>query len=62
MIIRVQRQNQLTGLSSQKVVSGPVKAQSVSSSAVLGQIQLHCKCNFAQYVFALSADTDSGDG
>lgn len=62
VIIKVQRQKQLIGLSPQKVVSGPVKAQSVSGSAVLRQIQLHCKCNFAQCVFALSADTNSGDG
>lgn len=56
MIVEVQRQNQLIELSPQKVVSGPVKAQSVSGCAVLGQIQLHCKCHFAQYVFVLSAD------
>lgn len=56
------RQNQLIDLSPQKVMSGPVKAQSVSGSAVLGQTQPHCKCDFAQYVFALSADKDSGDG
>lgn len=62
MIIKVHRQNQLIGLSPQNVVPGPVKAQSVFGSAVLGQIQLHCKCNFAQYVFALSAGTGSGDG
>lgn len=61
-VVKVQRQNQLIDLSPQKVVSGPGKAQSVSGSAVLGQIQLHCKCDFAQYVFALSADTVSGDG
>lgn len=60
MIVIVQRQNQLIDLSPQKVVSGPVKAQ--SGSAVLGQMQLHCKGDFARYIFALSADTDSGDG